>query len=581
VTSLRDVSERIGQEGLAPPVLPFLSTTPGLFRVLLFQPQGVIVATDTSVRVRDRDLLARQMNAFLRHASALSVDLAACPEYSCPWISLREAIIDGTVPAEGKIWAVSCESISRAELHSVIDELTPHCRIVLDWPPASANGEFLDCVCFLFIARDAAGAEVTTMLVQFKTCQMGGETYESEHLILGETIYRFGDAGTNRLVGLLCSDSLSQKFMDDVVPELRHDTLVLHLQLNPHGENARFRAYRDACCNEKPRNSEVLCLNWAKGTQLQTDEAGVLKDVDLIVEPRTILFRPDEELDATDDQVVKNHKRGCYLTYLKSYRTAAYVFSPDSQLFAFKTSKPMIVGAGSIAIRSGIIMDGRYEWTGNDWGRAAADAKDRFEEYWSKDAPRLEPYLTQMRQAPLDGERLIQLSTGRGVEPRLDDWKSLGSFRLCNDDTACRLQLCWSTKGEGYDYRASCRADFLGFVFAVENAANFSPRLTAFKENEYTIGYRSSPGLHHRNLHIQGGPSATAVFLGMAPASEKLSRVKSELLKRIADVAQDQELIAIWYRDEAGELKDHMDQQTPAIFDDPRRNPVGIDDVTP
>lgn len=577
MTSLKNVSERISQEGMVSPRLPFLSAEPDLFRVLLFQPKGVIVATETTVGVRARPFLCAQMKAFFGRARDLNVDLAACPEYACPWEALSEAIAEGVTPVEGKLWAIGCESIAVGDLRARADALAPHCRLVVDWPPAGANGEFLDCLSYLFVARDSKDAQVLTVLVQFKTCQMGGDTYESEHLILGDTIYRFGDVGGNRLVGLLCSDSLSRSFMDDVVPELRHNTLVLHLQLNPNGDSARFRAYREACCNEMPRNTEVLCLNWAKGTQLENGTT----DDDLVIEPRTILFRSTDDLESGDDRVATNHKQGCYLTYWKQYRSAAYVFSPDPQLFALKMSKPMVIGAGALARRVGIIMDGRYEWKNDDWIPAVGDARDRFEDYWLGQAPQLRPYLEHLNERPLDAERLIQLCTGRGLGGRLDDWKTLPSFRLDTDDTARRLRLCWSTEGEGYRFRADCLRDFRGFVTAVMNPPAFSARLTPFKEQAFTVDYRSAPPfLHHRNLHINGGLSATAVFLGPTPDRATLTQTKAKLLKRIADVGQDQELIAIWYRDDMGELKDHMDHQVPEISDDPVRNPVGIDETT-
>jgi hypothetical protein len=577
VTVLRNVSERMGEEGMVSPRLPFLSTKPGLIRVLLFQPKGVIVATETAVGVRDRPLLCTQMKAFFNRSRELNVDLAACPEYACPWEALSEAIAEGVTPVEGKLWAIACESISIGDLRARADALAAHCRVVIDRPPAGANGEFLDCLSYLFVARDEMSAQVLTILVQFKTCQMGGDTYESEHLILGDTIYRFGEAGENRLVSLLCSDSLSQSFMDDVVPELRHNTLVLHLQLNPHGDSARFRAYREACCYEIPRNTEVLCLNWAKGTQLENGT----RDDDLVIEPRTILFRSTDDLETGDDRVVTNHKQGCYLTYWEQYKSAAYVFSPDPQLFALKMSKPMMIGAGALARRVGIIMDGRYEWMNDDWIPAEGDARDRFEDYWLGQAPQLRPYLEHLSEKPLDAERLIQLCTGRGLGDRLDDWKTLPSFRLDTDDTARRLRLCWSTEGQGYRFRADCLRDFRGFVAVVMSPPAFSARLTPFKEQAFTVDYRSAPHfLHHRNLHINGGPSATAVFLGSTPDRATLTLTKTKLLKRIADVGQDQELIAIWYRDDMGELKDHMDHQVPEISDDPVRNPVGIDETT-
>ncbi|UPG96557.1 ABC transporter ATP-binding protein [Luteibacter aegosomatissinici] len=156
MTQLVDVSIRLAQEGLRPPEMPFLSRDPGFIRALLFQPQGAIVATDRSVSVLDRDLLRMQMSGFLGRAVALGSDLVACPEYSCPWTALFDAIGSGTVPAEGKLWAIACESISAPDLRARLEALEGRVRVVINWPAPGANGEFLDCLCYLFVTRTQA-----------------------------------------------------------------------------------------------------------------------------------------------------------------------------------------------------------------------------------------------------------------------------------------------------------------------------------------------------------------------------------------------------------------------------------------
>lgn len=572
MTTLRDVSERLADEHLTASELTFLSTEANLIRVLLFQPVGVIVATDTKVGVSDHALLKAQMLAFLRRARSGEVDLAACPEYSCPWEALCEAIAAGETPASGKLWAIACESIDIQMLPETLIFLRQHCRVVVDLPPAGINGNFLDCLCYLFTTTSDDGLLKPTLLIQFKTCQMGGDLYESKYLALGQTIFRFGDEGSNRLVSLICSDSLSQSFNDEIAGQLRHNTLVLHLQLNPSGEKSAFRAYREECCRENPRNTEVLCLNWAKGTKLENDSH------ELISEPRTILFRTAEEVETDDNQVLANHRLGCYLTYWEEYRSAAFIFSPDPQLFQFSMSKPYVVAPGPLARRAGLLMDARFEWTDGDWKSATKNANDRFEDYWFSEGPELRQYLEPVKE--LDVEPLIQLSTGRGLEPRLNDWKTLPSFRLETDDTARRLRLCWAKQGLGYQFRAQCFSDFRGFVGTVERKELFSARLTLFKEQPFNVSYYPAPlHKHHRNLHIEGGPSATAVFVGSTPDSLKLDRIKTSLLKRISEFDGDRELIAIWYRDQHGDLRDHMDKQVPKVSDDPGNNPVGIDNT--
>lgn len=571
MTELQDVSARLADDGLVPVAFPFLTKDPNFIRVLLFQPTGVIVADATHVRVKNQPLLVAQMRGFLKRARELNVDLVACPEYSCPWDALCEAITEGDVPENGKLWAIACQSIKLDEVHARLQPLQAHCRIVMDLPDPGANGTFLDPLCYLFNSTNAGSEAKLTLLLQFKTCQMGGDTYESEHLALGKTLYRFGEQGGNRLVSLLCSDTLSQTFKDNIVKELRHNTLVLHLQLNPHGNNELFRAYRKECCIDKPRDTEVLCLNWAKGTMLDGEEG------EFIEEPRTILFRDAHDVQHDERDVLKNHKSGCYLTYWATMRSAAFVFSPDPQIFVFQMSKPYIQGAGPLATRVGIIMQARYLWAADSWAEATADADDRFDNFWYAESPELQPYMDPIKST-LEVERVVQLSTGYGLEKQLNNWQTAQSFRLEEDDTARRLKVCWAKTGDGYNFRSQCKGRFRGFVAILNNKAQFSARLIVFKENTFEVRHNSTvPHKHHRNLHIAGGQSATAMFLGMTPEKAELDRVKGEIQKRVSDFGGDPELLAIWYRDENGLLKDHMDNTKPQINDDPSAVPTDID----
>lgn len=573
---IKSVSEELALYGLREPDFPFLDRNPNHISTLLFQPTGTIVADDHQVRVRDRSLLTEQMKAFLSKASELHADLAACPEYSCTWDALFESISNNVFPSTGKLWAIACESANREQILAEVERLSSHVTIVLDETYTQGNGNFLDCLCYLFVARDENGNPVKTILFQLKTNQMGGDDFESANLILGNKIYRFGRDQDNRLVGLLCSDTLSQPF-ENLVQSLLERTLIVHLQLNPRGDSPGFRNYRIRCCNHAPRDTEILCLNWAKNTKIQHE----LEDKVLIGEPRTILFRDTDHIDGTDERISENHKKGCYLTYWKENRSAAYIFSPDPQLFFYKTTKPFVAGIATNARKTGIIMVSRHVWNeSQEWELAAEDSDDRFKSYWIDNYQELHPILVDQAPSLLDTERTIQICIGYGLEKDWAHWKNLPSFQLASDDTAKRLRLCWSHNGEGYNFRSDCLSRFRGFVTIVAQPMQFSPRLIDFKQFPFTVGFIGSPSYkYHRNLHIAGGSSATAIYMGQMPPSEKLVHAKKKLIAQLADIGADTQLVAIWYQGIDGSICDYMDGDVPAVNSDPRANPVAFDEI--
>jgi hypothetical protein len=571
---VKDVTDaELQQHGLKAPQLAFLSKDPGLVDLLLFQPSGQVIANNAGPRPADNQLMSVQMAGFLQQAVELGVDLAACPEYACPWNVLVESISSNVFPVTGKLWAIACEAVSVDDLRRFEATVAAHCKVIHEWPQAGVAGQYMDCLCFLFVTQDLHGNAVRVVLIQRKTHAMGGTTYEYEGLIPGDVLYRFGGPEDWKVVALLCSDVLAPRFQEEIVPQLRYDTLVVHLQLNSNPSSVGYRAYRDNCCSYAPRNTEIVCLNWARGTVLLENE----KEIPLITEPKTIWFRSVQEVALSDEAITHNHREGCFFSYLETTRSAAFVFSPDQQLFHLKTTKPSVSGLATNAQRTGPVMVRRYVWDGTSWQIAATHSDDRFRSFWLDPHEPLRSLLEQYASKEIDCERLIQFCIGCGLDTGWNGVKELPSFRFASDDTSRRLRLCWSEDGEGFAYRDECLQAFQGFAGAVSNTARFSHRLAAFKDRVFSVSLVATPThKSFRNLHIQDGPSATAVFLGLAPRLAKLNEIRARLTARLLDVNEDTELMAIWYLDPTGALADHMDTVTPAITSDPKKSPLDI-----
>jgi hypothetical protein len=571
-----DLAAALAGHKLGNPTFPFLSSHPSLNRILMFQPRGHIVAGPDQVRVSDRALLTAQMKSFLAKAKTLDVDLALCPEYSCTWDALIETVDVGIFPSSGALWTLACESATPSQLDTALNRLRTHATVIFDDSVLHSAGNFVDALLYLFVApRGDGSADSQVVLVQTKTHPMGGDPFEMQYLKTGTTLYRFENSigPSNRLLGILCSDTLHPEF-DALIPDLRTDTFLLHLQLNANPSQPGFRKYRSDCCTHTPRTAEVLCLNWALGTTV-SEEAAEPKP--FIRDPKTILFRDKRDLEAGDAQIAANHEKGCYLTNWQELRTAAFVFSPDPHLFHFETTKPMLVGNAATTLRTGPRMLGLWQWDDAAGAWATASAQDRFKTYWLQHQE-LQPLLNSLSMQPLQAERVIQLCTGHAAEMGWADCWKLKSFELADDDTTRRLTLCWSQSGAGTGFRELCLANFRGFAGVVANPALLSNRLQAYQSPGFDVEYRAKPMFNtFRNLHRTGHPSATGIYVGQCPAPERLQEVKKRTLDGLHETDSDSELLAIWYRDHTGHLRDYMDEDVPQINADPGEVPVGID----
>ena len=579
--AIADVSRVMEEHGLRNPMLPFLARDSDYIKILLFQPRSTIVADDDGVRSQNRERMTAQMASFMSAAKDLNVDLAACPEYSCTWDAILQAVENGIFPSPGKVWALACESATREEFETVRTRIGDRLRIVFDDAVLDAAGNFIDPLCYLFSTERDDGSVANVALVQAKTHQMGGDDYERSYLKKGNKLYRFknGDESSNNLLSIICSDALNASVTDEIRKLHGQNCLVLHLQLNKKPEAPAFRAYREHCCTIAPRTTEIICLNWAAGTSLLTD-AG---EVPLVAEPRTILFRAILELDDGDDRIKHNHGKGCYLTNLQQQRTAAFVFSPDPRLLYLETTKPLTAGSAQNALRSGPHMLDIFGWDEGTatWNALAAGADDRFKTSWLDPHDAIQALLNPILPEHLDAERLVQLCIGKATSTDWAHWTRLRSFELADDDTARRLTLCWSQEGSGYQYRDECLRLFQIFATTVTQVDNFSPRLGEFKDYVFEVAYRTQRSKMFRNLHLPNGKSATAVYLGTVPGQAQLDETKKRLISGLQQTESDPELVAIWFHDDDMQLRDFMDLQTPKVNDDPSENPVSITSTTP
>jgi len=149
------------------PLHSYLGITPDdqTYTVLLNQFCGEVEATTTSIRnsAGTTQLAHSKFSAFFQVAKENDVDLAVCPEYSCPWESLISIVHSDYLPSNGKLWILGMESIKPNELLQIIEANTNiHWHFDSELLNADHNKVFLDPACFISSSYLSLANELST-----------------------------------------------------------------------------------------------------------------------------------------------------------------------------------------------------------------------------------------------------------------------------------------------------------------------------------------------------------------------------------------------------------------------------------
>ena len=207
------------------------------------------------------------MAAFLRLAATVGSqpDLVVSPEYSVPWEALLEAVEQGIVPEEGKLWVLGCESMPLGRLDAVRQRLGGR-AVVLDDDVSSGNRttqQYRNPLVYVFrTKRSVDKSTCLVLLIQYKTVPSGNpENTEATGMLPGVSVYAFGTLPNEvRLITLNCADIFG--FSKELIDSYYQGLLLLHIQLNKSPRQLLFKKYRQelfAAAGE----TELLCLNWA------------------------------------------------------------------------------------------------------------------------------------------------------------------------------------------------------------------------------------------------------------------------------------------------------------------------------
>ena len=199
MSTFLDIAEPLRKADLPLPTLNVLTPDAYYYEVLAIQSKGEIELHNDFTGPADLPLAKRKFSGFVKSAVENDFDLVLSPEYSYPWDVLVEAIEREKLPKFGKMWAFGCESITPQNLDSIKASLPG-----IEWiheTISTAQGNFLDPLCYLPKTKKASGETVNVGLLQFKTQGIADRkhAFERDRLICGITTYfphKFGRAHT-------------------------------------------------------------------------------------------------------------------------------------------------------------------------------------------------------------------------------------------------------------------------------------------------------------------------------------------------------------------------------------------------
>ncbi len=447
------VDQLLREEGFAaPPMLRALNPNRDNYSVLLFQPRADVEADSLGVRHADAKFADMQFRSFLELAVDDRADLAITPEYSMPWTTLEAAVLTGTAPASGSLWILGCESTTLDEL-ATFKERVKNAASVIHEPLTPLPNRFVNPVVYRFATTPNGSSSVGNLVivVQFKTSPMGDkEDYEKNHLQTGDRIYYFGN-GTNqiRLATLICSDAFD--ITDQFATDLYLRTLLIHIQLNKSPRQTQFRQYRDKFFQYHGDETEILCLNWAKGVNILCNGHRVPW---IEVSGSGWYSRPDK-FDSDDANIKQNHEKGLYYTWWQDSKCHAQFFSYCPAVYSITASKVAYHAAmASQARRTGPVLTFTRTWDSDasQWINCET-VDDGFSSIVSACGDASGDITSLAASNPLYAERALALSAG--AIPT-NDWHSVQNLDSCfldRTEVVRRVTACQDAHQDAKQFR--------------------------------------------------------------------------------------------------------------------------------
>jgi hypothetical protein len=524
-----------------------LDATERPYSLLLYQHCGVVEARTDFIGNADQELAGKKFSRFLQVAHRERTDLAVCPEYSCPWDTLENALASGTLPNTGSIWILGCEAVTPAQLYTIRDR-NPEVYWIYEELIPTNERHFLDPVCYIFWTK-INGNPRLTVAVQFK-CQCMSEhqhELERDHLITGTRRYIFrNDNNSVQLSVMICSDVLGLNLEE--LPQARVlPYLFVHPQMNLNPRHSGFVPYRQRQYQEHGReHHEFICLNWARGFTIpalrKTSELG-----------GSGIYTSSRQLNLGDPRLDANHEKGLYYTRMPNHHAHAYFLNYNEHLFSLELTQPSQAAAQAMARRrTGPKMLDLLVWnsSADEWLQCAT-GDDGFATFCTTSSGESRAAVLQTHMVScgtsMAKERLIALATCEVKTEAGQKWgcpTRLPSFQVASDEVVRRLTFAQDQHTIAVDYRERIIARLFALLNGIlTNDASF-PTPIADLAGDWVLVWPAG-GCSDANICAQNG-SRPAVVAYLGPSlPTQIERVFSGLIAMVTEEIRRR--LVVWF----------------------------------
>jgi len=512
------------------------------YDVMLYQHGGAIVADANRVSNADQSTAIAKFTSLFARAFAQQPQLLATPEYACPWPALEQMVQNNHWPAAGKVWVVGCESIHPTELV----EFCNRCDMVHWLLPVYAvelDQVFLDIACICLNATAANGTETRVAVLQAKNTPMadGKHLIEPNSLIRGADRYILrNDENSIHLALMICSDAMEAGIFESLPRQEHFPYILLHVQLNPDPRNLGFRRYRDYWGTEDRKDFEIICLNWARDSELLGGS---------ILFGASAWFFKTQSAVATDDEINEAHKLGAYYAESRSRYFHCQLLNYAEHVFDLRSVKVCQVRSARAThrARTGPRAIATLSWDRefSDWRPAHPD--DGFRSSCDEIGTDLAP-LTDEEMSPANRERLVCLSNSAIDATSKAPWphiRSLKSFEMTQDEVCHRVTFCHDPDSASSEQRRVWLDRFATLKNEIlSGGVQFPPHLQPLQASG-EIRYPALPDkLSFNVVDTDGTFPSTFVFIGAA--SEQYAR---QVMDRISDIVGDaKRSLVMWFK---------------------------------
>jgi hypothetical protein len=303
--------------------------------------------------------------------------------------------------------------------------------------------------------------------------------------------------------------------------------------------------------------TELICLNWAKGVEEWSNGKSTLWNG---VSASAWYLKPDK-FDQEDATLGANHRRGLYYTWLKPLRTHALFFNYEAATFFLQASKVAHIAVPApISRRRGPQLTATSVWDVKAKVWTALDtSNDGFLAlvHHSNDARQ---ELTRIAATnPFATERVMALCAG--AFSNNEKWHVLHNLDSCTIEASeiiHRITFCQDTDAQASQFRIA-RLMRCGRLWAIlATIAELPPALNDFQAGFSFEWVSPHP---HQNAVSGSGKRATVIYLGEEVSVEKVEATfafAASFLHRTSSTDDEslaaRQRLAVWHRDVNGHV---------------------------